>query len=360
MIQVRVNTPSKAYNIEIETGLFQKLPGIFRERYQGKRIALVSDDRIFALYGTSFANELRKQGFEVITVTFPEGEEHKNIRTLETIYNALACASFTRSDYVVALGGGVTGDMAGFAAATFLRGLGFIQIPTSLLAMVDSSIGGKVAIDMEQGKNLIGSFYQPDAVYTDPALLDTLDDRLFADGMAELIKHGLIRDKELFERIENLGSRSVITPHLEELISASCRIKASIVEQDEHDNGIRQILNFGHTIGHAIEKVQGYRGLTHGEAISVGMVFVTRITEMLGLTKTGTLERISRILMSFGLPVTMPDDVKTEDLVRTIFIDKKCRSGTITVAYLKEIGECDLVKLSFEELEEYLVAQTDH
>lgn len=210
MIQVRVNAPSRTYEIEIETGLFDRLPVVFRERYTGRRLALVCDDTVYALYGERFAHGLTQQGFDTITVTFPAGEQHKNLATLDRIYQALANANFTRSDYVVALGGGVTGDMAGLAAATFLRGLGFIQIPTSLLAMVDSSIGGKVAIDMQQGKNLIGAFYQPDAVYTDPGLLNTLSDRLFADGMAELIKHGLIRDKDLCQRLESLEAAKAL------------------------------------------------------------------------------------------------------------------------------------------------------
>ncbi|NLU31703.1 MAG: 3-dehydroquinate synthase [Clostridiaceae bacterium] len=357
MFRVRVNTSSKAYDIEIETGLFKKLPQLFRSRYQGRRMALISDDRVFALYGEKFFRKLREQGFDAIAVTFPERQ--KNLRTLERIYNALADASFTRSDYVIALGGGVTGDMAGLAAATFLRGMGFILIPTTLLAMVDSSIGGKVAVDMDQGKNLIGAFYQPDAVYTDPGLLTTLDNRCFSDGMAELIKQSVIRDKDLFYFIETSENRSGLTGQLDEIIGESCRLKAAIVEQDERDTGLRQILNFGHTIGHAIEKVQNYQGLTHGEAVSVGMIFITRITERLGLTRPGTLQRLEGILKSFDLPVTMPPVDRTE-LAQAIRIDKKSRSGFITVAYLREIGECDLIGWSFEELEEHLFAQLEN
>lgn len=359
MHHVRVSTASKTYNIEIETGLFDRLPRLFKTRYNGRRLALVSDSRVFSLYGERLAQGLEQQGFKTVVITFPEGERNKNLQTLDRIYQALADAAFTRSDYVVALGGGVTGDTAGLAAATFLRGLGFIQIPTSLLAMVDSSIGGKVAVDMKQGKNLIGAFYQPDAVYTDPGLLSTLSDRLFSDGMAELIKHGLIRDKDLCLKLESLGSRSLITGHLDEIISISCKIKGDIVEQDEKDTGIRQILNFGHTIGHAIEKVQQYQGLTHGEAVSVGMAFITRITERLGMTKPGTFGRLVGILESFGLPVEMPA-VNKEDLAQSIRLDKKSRSGFITIAYLREIGVCDLVRWSFEELEDYLFAELDN
>jgi len=359
MIQVRVYAPSKTYDIEIETGLFNRLPEIFKERYDGRRLALVSDNNVYSLYGERFSRALAQQGFDIITITFPAGEQHKNLETLNRIYQALADANFTRSDYVVALGGGVTGDMAGMAAATFLRGLGFIQIPTSLLAMVDSSIGGKVAVDMRQGKNLIGAFYQPDAVYTDPGLLNTLSDRLFADGMAELIKHGLIRDRDLCLRLESLGSREKISGHLDEIISISCRIKGAVVGQDENDNGVRQLLNFGHTIGHAIEKVQNYNGLTHGEAISVGMALITRITERLGLTKPGTYRRLVSILESFRLPVAMPR-ISREELFRAILIDKKSRSGVISIAFLREIGESDLIRWTFKELEEYLFAELEN
>lgn len=359
VIQVRVNTPSKPYNIEIETGMLGYLPHLFERRYHGRRMAIVSDNRVFSLYGEEFVRKLRIKGFETISVTFPEGEPSKNLRTLEGIYNALADAAFTRSDYVVALGGGVTGDIAGLAAATFLRGLGFIQIPTTLLAMVDSSIGGKAAVDMEQGKNLVGAFYQPDAVYTDPGFLATLDDRQLLDGMAELIKHGLICDRDLCDKLEIMASDTGAGVIFDEIIAASCRIKSAIVEQDEHDTGLRQILNFGHTIGHAIEKVQQYQGLTHGEAVSVGMVYITRITERLGLTKPGTLKRLTGLLESFNLPVALPD-VNMKDLVGAIRIDKKSRSGLITIAYLRETGKCGLAKWSFEELEEHLFAQLEN
>lgn len=364
MEKVKVTTREKAYEIHIESGLFSKLPEVFKEKYSGKKIALVSDNNVYKIYGESFKAGLVKAGFEVTEIFFNAGEENKNISTLSQIYSVLAENFFTRSDIVVALGGGVTGDMAGLAAATFLRGMGFIQIPTTLLAMVDSSIGGKVAVDLPQGKNLVGAFYQPDAVYTDPQLLKTLPDLQFSDGMAELLKHGFIGDRNLFntlilKNVINLehepesiaGLRSLLSDKMDYIIKESCIIKRDIVEQDVNDNGIRQLLNFGHTIGHAIERVQNYSGYTHGQAISIGMVIMTRLTEKMGLTKAGKSRIIENALKMHNLPVFDPAlDIKS--VTEAIKIDKKARSGSITIAYIEEIGQGKLLKLDIKDLED--------
>lgn len=364
MEKVKVNTREKAYEIHIESGLLSKLPEVFKEKYSGKKIALVSDNNVYKIYGESFKAGLVKAGFEVTEIFFNAGEENKNISTLSQIYSVLAENFFTRSDIVVALGGGVTGDMAGLAAATFLRGMGFIQIPTTLLAMVDSSIGGKVAVDLPQGKNLVGAFYQPDAVYTDPQLLKTLPDLQFSDGMAELLKHGFIRDRNLFNTLilkdvinlehepESIaGLRSLLSDKMDYIIKESCIIKRDIVEQDVNDNGIRQLLNFGHTIGHAIERVQNYSGYTHGQAISIGMVIMTRLTEKMGLTKAGKSRIIENALKMHNLPVFDPAlDIKS--VTEAIKIDKKARSGSITIAYIEEIGQGKLLKLDIKDLED--------
>jgi len=364
MEKVKVNTREKAYEIHIESGLFSKLPEVFKEKYSGKKIALVSDNNVYKIYGESFKAGLVKAGFEVTEIVFNAGEENKNISTLSQIYSVLAENFFTRSDIVVALGGGVTGDMAGLAAATFLRGMGFIQIPTTLLAMVDSSFGGKVAVDLPQGKNLVGAFYQPDAVYTDPQLLKTLPELQFSDGMAELLKHGFIRDRNLFNTLilkdvinlehepESIaGLRSLLSDKMDYIIKESCIIKRDIVEQDVNDNGIRQLLNFGHTIGHAIERVQNYSGYTHGQAISIGMVIMTRLTEKMGLTKAGESRIIENALKMHNLPVFDPAlDIKS--VTEAIKIDKKARSGSITIAYIEEIGQGKLLKLDIKDLED--------
>lgn len=367
MEKINVKTEGKAYDICIEGGLLNKLPEILKERFFGKKLALVTDSTVFPLYGEIFTQKLNKIGFKVIPILFEAGEKRKNLHTLTYIYNKLAEGSFTRSDIIVSLGGGVAGDMAGLAAATFLRGMGFIQIPTTLLAMVDSSIGGKVAVDLPQGKNLVGTFYQPDAVYTDPLLLGSLTDRQFSDGMAELLKHSFIRDVSLYqnlirdnERMEsdnkdlslkNLTPRQTLTSNLDTFIAQSCCIKRNVVEEDEYDNGIRQLLNFGHTIGHAIERVQNFSGYSHGEAISVGMVVMTQLTESMGLTIKGETQKLIKALTLYSLPVVMPS-LDLEALITAIRLDKKTRSGMITIAYIEKIGVGKLMNFNLKELED--------
>ncbi len=365
METIPVKTHDKTYDIFIEAGLFQKLPEIFKEKYSGKKLAVVSDSHVYPLYGEQFVQKLSLLGFEVSPIVFEAGEENKNMGTLSKIYTGLAEGLFTRSDILIALGGGVTGDMTGLAAATFLRGMGFIQIPTSLLAMVDSSVGGKVAIDLPQGKNLVGAFYQPDAVYTDPNLLESLPDQELINGMGELIKTGMLRDSELLSALVQLaeahqGTRdnSPLSPslrsHLSEKLGAfimrSCQIKRDIVEADEYDHDLRQLLNLGHTLGHAIERVQNYQGLSHGEAIAVGMAVFTRMTEAMGLTVQGEAKKLIHALELYGLPTQIPALCK-EDVLRAIRVDKKNRSGNITIAYIESIGQGRLLTLSLEDLE---------
>ncbi len=354
MKKVIVNAGGKTYEIHIESGLFKKLSDIFHEKYSGKKLALVADSNVFQLYGNTFVKKLEQKGFFTIPIIFEAGEKSKNLVTLNAIYEKLADNAFTRSDIVVALGGGVTGDMAGLAAATFLRGMGYIQIPTTLLAMVDSSIGGKVAVDLPQGKNLIGAFYQPDAVYTDPMLLESLNDRYFSDGMAELLKHGFIKDFRLYEQLvnnDNVYDRESISKNLDEYIFSSCSIKRNVVEEDEKDNGIRQLLNFGHTIGHAIERVQNYSGLSHGEAISIGMIIITRLTQSLGLTEKGETEKIIKALKKYKLPTDWPE-LNITEVIKAISLDKKNRSGKITIAYIERIGQGGLIEIDLKELED--------
>ncbi|NMA67622.1 MAG: 3-dehydroquinate synthase [Clostridiaceae bacterium] len=364
MEKLIVSTVGKTYPIYIKSGLFITLPEIFKEKYYGKKIALVSDSNVYSLYGECLNAELTEAGFSVVPIVFKAGETQKNFTTLEYIYSVLADNYFTRSDMVSALGGGVTGDIAGLAAATFLRGMGFVQIPTTLLAMVDSSIGGKVAVDLPQGKNLVGAFYQPDAVYTDPKLLKTLTDSQFADGMAELLKHGFIRNINLYNILTDIklqqlsvssdslsDVRAKLEPEMDHIIKESCKIKRDIVQLDEKDNGVRQLLNFGHTIGHAIEKVQNYNGLTHGQAISIGMVLITRLTEVMNLTITGEAKKIENALKIFKLPVSMPSiDIKA--LIEAIKIDKKARSDKITISYINKIGNGKLLEFDINDMEE--------
>lgn len=376
METVNVKTHDKTYDIIIEPGLFEKLPEIFKVRYHGKKLAVVSDSHVYPFHGEGFVHKLRQMGFEVVSIVFEAGETSKNLNTLTHIYSRLAEGLFTRSDILIALGGGVTGDITGLAAATFLRGMGFIQIPTSLLAMVDSSVGGKVGIDLPQGKNLVGAFYQPDAVYTDPQFLESLPDHELINGMGELIKAGVIRDAELFNGLVHLAEsqreheatdrhtlhpvlRKQLTENLGRFILRSCQIKRDIVEVDEFDDGLRQLLNFGHTLGHAIERVQNYQGLSHGEAIAVGMAAFTRMTEAMGLTAHGEADRLIHALRLYGLPTQIPN-LHKEEVLRAIRIDKKNRSGMMTIAYIEKIGEGKLLHLTLEELEERIDGVLTH
>lgn len=353
MRTVTVQVGDSRYDIQVRRGIFWDAPKILAARFPGRRFAVISDSRVFELYGADLMRNFKEAGAEAVSIVFPEGERSKTLETLAMIYGRLASEGFTRSDVVVGFGGGVTGDMAGLAAATFLRGMQFAQIPTTLLAMVDSSIGGKVAVDLPQGKNLVGAFLQPGIVLTDPNLLDSLSDRRFAEGMAELVKHGFIRDAALAERLAGYDGRRGIAADLEALIADSCDIKRRLVEADEKDHGERQLLNFGHTFGHALEVVTGYEVLAHGEAISIGMCLFTRMTTDSGLTEPGTLDRVVRGLAAYGLPTALPY-FDREAVLRALSIDKKARSGNITIVYLKRIGEAELLTLPIQELKEIL------
>ena len=356
MHQVDVHVSGREYAIQIADGLLGELPEILSQTMKAKKIAVLTETNVHALYGERFVAALRAAGLNAFAVVFPEGESHKTLQTLSELYAELAAHAFTRSDVVLALGGGVTGDMAGLAAATFLRGTGFIQVPTSLLAMVDSSIGGKVAVDLPQGKNLVGAFYQPQAVYTDPSLLKTLSNRQFANGMAELVKHGFLFNADLATRIgrdAKAGGRDALVPGMAGYIAESCACKARVVEVDEHDNGPRQLLNFGHTLGHALEKVTGFATMAHGEAIAIGMSVFSAMAETRGWSEPGTTREVMEILADLELPVRMPE-VDPEAVWETIELDKKARSGQITIVILTRPGEGALRTMPLPELKEAL------
>ena len=273
---VHVDLGSKSYDIEIERGLLPHVGGKIKTLLpKAEKIAIITDSHVGPLYVSLLRESLEKEGFASTVLIFPAGEENKNLKTLGSLYDRLAEAGLTRSDAVLALGGGVTGDMGGLAAATFLRGVAFIQIPTSLLAAVDSSVGGKVAIDLSSGKNLVGAFYQPKAVFIDPDLLKTLPVHYLHDGLAEVIKYGCIMDKELFMRLEKIQNDAELLACADEIIETCCNIKARIVEHDEFDTGERMLLNFGHTLGHAVEKKFHFDRYSHGEGVGIGMVLLT-------------------------------------------------------------------------------------
>ena len=280
------------------------------------------------------------------------GEKSKTLGTLSDVFAQMAAFGMTRSDLVITFGGGVPGDLGGFAAATFLRGIDFIQVPTSLLAQIDSSVGGKVAVDLPAGKNLVGSFYQPLGVFIDPDLLGTLPKRYLHDGLAETIKYGCIRSSGLFTKLQHIKDDEELLSEIEAIIQECCSIKARIVEMDEFDTGERMLLNFGHTIGHAVEKYFNYETFTHGEGVGIGMVALTEQTEQLGITAKGSAKLIREVLKRYGLPTEAV--MAKDEVLRTIALDKKKKGGTITLIVLDMIGQARLMKIPCEELASYI------
>ena len=348
MKKIKIELPNNEYEILIENGVINKIGDKLSKFYNGDKIAIITDKNVDKYYGKCVEDSLIKQGYDTLKIVLSPGEKNKSMDTLISLYNSLLDFKINRGDLIIALGGGVIGDLTGFCASTLLRGIPFIQIPTSLLAQIDSSIGGKVAIDLPRGKNLIGSFYHPKAVYIDPMVLKTLDKRFLNDGLGEVIKYGLINDKELFEQIYNLKDAEEFMKNSEDIIYTCCYIKKEVVEKDEKDTGERMILNFGHTIGHAIEKLQNYEGLTHGEAVSVGMYSITLKSEKEGITSRGVAEKIKEILIKFKLPYEVKN-IKKEALIDVIAVDKKNIGKNINLILLKDIGEANIYKLSMDE-----------
>ena len=352
MSVLRVNLNERSYDIVNEAGALTQCGALAAPLLRGKRVFVVTDTNVGPLYGEAVLESFRAQGFEPQLLTVQAGEISKSPFVLTHLWEELASGGITRADSVVALGGGVVGDLAGFAAATILRGVDFLQIPTTLLAQVDSSVGGKVAVDLEAGKNLAGSFYQPRLVVMDPETLQSLPDRVFADGMAEVIKYGCIWDADLFARLERLGSRQGVMGEIDRITTACCDIKRQVVEQDELDLGLRMILNFGHTFGHVYEKAYHYETYTHGEAVAVGMVDAAKLGEAMGYTQPGTAERIAALLRSFGLPTAI--EASREDYEKTMNLDKKSFGGDIRFIFLQAIGKAEAVRLPKEELFHHL------
>ena len=281
---LRVDT-SRPYDIKIGFGLLDRVGELCRETLpRAQKLAVVTDSNVQPLYLERVANSLKQAGFQVLSLTVPAGEGAKCAEQLVMLWEKLMDFGMTRTDAVVALGGGVVGDLAGFAAATLLRGVDYVQIPTTLLAQVDSSVGGKVAIDLQAGKNLAGAFWQPSLVLIDPHCLTTLSDQTFSDGMAEVIKYGCIRDRAFFDLLDRCGDRAGVMEHIDEIIYTCCDIKRKVVLADERDTGERMVLNFGHTIGHAFELAGNYETWTHGQGVAAGMNWAAQIGVGLGVT----------------------------------------------------------------------------
>ncbi len=335
------------YDILISSGILSTVGDRVRPLTKATRVCIVSDSNVAPLYLKQTVDSFYNAGFTVSSFSFEAGEPHKTLETVNRIMHCFCMNQLTRSDLAVALGGGVTGDMTGFAAAIYLRGIDFVQIPTSLLAQVDSSVGGKTGCDLPFGKNLCGAFHNPLAVFIDPETLNTLPERYLKDGMAEAIKAGAIRLPELFNLFES-GETNLIS----QIICQSVQMKADIVARDFTEQGERTLLNFGHTLGHAIERYQNFNGLSHGEAVSVGMVMITAASESAGLTEKGTTNRLKACLEKVGLPTEI--DIPTETLCELCLNDKKSRGKQIRLVLLKKIGDAFVHTLDWEELPRFL------
>ncbi|MBE6936569.1 MAG: 3-dehydroquinate synthase [Ruminococcaceae bacterium] len=341
-VQVKTGSP---YEVTIGRGLLPMAGELVREVIPPCRALIVTDSNVAPLYLDTVQKSLTDAGFSVSSHIFPAGEEQKNLDTLAGILTALAEAGLTRTDLVLALGGGVTGDMTGLASSLYLRGVRYVQIPTTLLAAVDSSVGGKTAIDFAGRKNIVGAFYQPIRVLCDLDTFDTLTPEIFRDGLAESIKYGAICDEALFRLFETAE-----TLDMTEIVSACVAHKARIVEQDEHDTGLRQLLNFGHTAGHAMEACSNYR-ISHGHAVAMGMALMARAATRAGLCQDDSARRIAAVLEKYGLPTASPYPASA--LAAAALADKKRRGGSITVIVPTKTGTCVEQKLPVDELESF-------
>ena len=342
MRAVSVQLGNRSYAIEIGAGLLDRLGSGCARLKLGARCAIITDTDVGRRFAKPAFNSLARAGFSPALIIVPAGETTKNLKTVQTCYERLAVHRLERKSFVVALGGGVVGDTAGFVAATYLRGIAFVQVPTTLLAQVDSSVGGKVGVNLKAGKNLVGAFYQPRLVLCDLDTLKTLPDRDFRTGLAEIIKYGIIYDANLFAQIErDLPKLLKREPKmLATVVARCCEIKAEVVGRDETDGGPRAILNFGHTVGHAIENISGYGKFLHGEAIAMGQVAAAKLShEILGLPERD-IERIENLFRRAGLPVQIRlNSSKRQKLLHAMRLDKKVSGGEIKFVLVKKIGE---------------------
>jgi len=354
MKRVKVNLGSDSYHIHIGSGILAQTGQQLKEEGFSNSLVIITNPVVEGLYGDALKQNLIREGFRVTVLQVPDGEEHKSLETAGRLYHQLTECYAERTTPILALGGGVIGDLAGFVAATYLRGVPLIQIPTSLLAQVDSSIGGKVAVDHGRLKNMIGAFYQPKLVISDIDTLKTLDNKILIDGLAEVIKYGVIRDEGFFSYIEeNIDKiKSLDSEALEEIVSRSAEIKAEVVEKDEKDLGLRAILNYGHTVGHAIESVSDFR-VAHGMAVAIGMLAAARISHRMGILDKTELLRLESLIQRVGLPTTMPK-LDIGEVTRAITHDKKVLKGRVRFVLPQSLGKVFIT----DEVSPSLVEQT--
>ncbi|MDR1605860.1 MAG: 3-dehydroquinate synthase [Streptococcaceae bacterium] len=355
MNTLQVNLPNHPYEIKIARDSLATSGQWAKTLWQPQKIVMITDNHVGELYAETVKLSFEAAGFEVVGVfSFLEGEASKTLVTVEKAYQFLANRGLTRSDGIVALGGGVVGDLAGFVASTYMRGLHFLQIPTSLTAQVDSSVGGKTGVNTAFAKNMVGTFAQPDGVLIDPNCLQTLGTRELYEGMGEVIKCGLIADAELWEILQGLtGDVTDLLAHAEALIYHSCDVKRKVVVEDELDNGSRLYLNFGHTIGHAVEVIAGYGQVMHGEAVAIGMIQITKIAEAKGLAEAGLTNQIREMVKKFHLPTTF-EDWDVARLTKAITLDKKARGRAIKTVLVAQVGHAVINEVPLAAFSEWL------
>ena len=345
---VTVNA-SKTYDVLIGRGLLDEAGERLRAACRSETAVIVAGDCVWPLYGDRLQRSLEKAGFRVLPIQIPHGEQHKTLETYSWILNTLCSRHIMRSDVLVALGGGVTGDLTGFAAATYQRGCGFVQIPTTLLAMVDSSVGGKTAVDLPGGKNQAGAFYQPSLVLCDPDTLETLPEADFRAGCAEVIKYGMLEDEAFFSSL----FEAPVKKQAERVIERCVKMKRDIVCEDEYDTGVRRLLNFGHSFGHAVEHCSDYR-ILHGEAVAIGMAMMTRAAVARGFCEKDALPRLLALLDVYGLPSVC--DYQAQELAEAMLSDKKRSGAAMHLVVPERIGRCRVISVPAAELPEWLRA----
>ncbi len=346
MAQIAVDLGGRGYQIDVRPGLVAEAGALAAGLARPSGAIVMTHPVLLDRWAMPVVSSLRAAGVATALSVVPAGERHKTLRTVARLYDEMGAAGLDRKGLVVTVGGGVIGDMGGFAAATYLRGLRFVQVPTTLLAQVDASVGGKTGVDLPRGKNLVGAFHQPSAVYIDPGTLTTLPLRHVRSGLAEVVKHGIISDDRLLDFVAEASGRLLRRDPLaiEHVVVRSCEIKAGVVAADETEQGLRAILNFGHTVGHAVEALTGYRRFLHGEAVSIGMVAALCIGEVVGTTPGEVRERVAPVLRALGLPVALPAELGAADLVRTMLLDKKAVRQRHRLVLAERVGRALVVE----------------
>jgi 3-dehydroquinate synthase len=352
MRTVTVNLGDRSYPIHLGESLLPRVGEFLEQIGCREKVGIITDSTVAQHYLGAVRDGLGRSGFSVATVLVPEGEEHKNLQSVSAIYDRLVSERFDRGSSLLALGGGVVGDITGFAAATFLRGIPYVQIPTTLLAQVDSSVGGKTGVNHLEGKNLIGVFYQPRLVLIDIGVLRTLPRRELVAGLSEVVKYGIIEDPQLFNLLEEGLERVLALDRdlLVEIIAASCAIKAQVVEKDEREEDYRSVLNYGHTIGHALEALTGYEKFLHGEAVAIGMAQAASISLRQGVCDPESLTRIHKLIRRLGLPTEIPPEIRSGELAKKMEVDKKSLGGRIKFVLCAGIGRTCFGWLHPEEI----------